>query len=47
MFYYLVGVVAEWLRRMTVNHMGDRRWFESNQPQIIYLLYFAGALLLK
>lgn len=42
-FFYLIlycgGVVAEWLRRMTVNHMGDRRWFESNQPQISAWLY--------
>lgn len=29
----MLGVVAEWLKRQTVNLLGDRRWFESNLLQ--------------
>ena len=26
-------MMAEWLKRQTVNLLGDRRWFESNSFQ--------------
>lgn len=35
--YYNSGVMAEWLKRQTVNLLGNRRWFESNSPQTKYL----------
>lgn len=31
----LYEVMAEWLKRQTVNLLGDRRWFESNPLQIL------------
>lgn len=29
---------AEWLRRTTVNRVGNYRWFESNNPHVFDML---------